>query len=234
MDLLILPLPRVRYEKQHESHFVSLFTSKGLMKPYVFLPKSQYSSNIITQALTQGLFLGKIDCMPNPKWQMVKKGAAIIVALLVLGGTFVVGYSVGYESRSPVNIVEVAGKNPPGGNENVKSVDFTLFWDVWSRIEDKYVDRGNIDREKLVYGAISGLVKALGDPYTEFFPPQETKQFQEDIKGAFGGIGAEIGIRKGILTIISPIKDSPAERAGLKAGDKILKIDDTGTSDLSL
>ena len=171
--------------------------------------------------------------MLEHKLQIIKKGTAIFIALLVLGGSFFVGYSVGYRARPPVDIVNVVSKNPQG-DDNVKAVDFTLFWDVWSHIEEKYVDKGNINREKLVFGAISGLVKALGDPYTEFFPPQETKQFQEDIKGAFGGIGAEIGMRKGILTIISPIKDSPAERAGLKAGDKILKIDDTGTSDLSL
>jgi carboxyl-terminal processing protease len=86
----------------------------------------------------------------------------------------------------------------------------------------------------LVYGAASGLVRALKDPYSEFLPPQETKQFQEDIKGSFEGIGAEIGIRKEVLTIISPLKDSPAEKAGLKGGDKVLKINDTTTADLAL
>ncbi len=164
---------------------------------------------------------------------MLKKGIAVLISLLVLGGTFFVGYSVGLESAQPISVIEVIGKNPQG-SADTKAVDFSLFWDVWSRIEEKYVDQSKINREKLVFGAISGMVRALGDPYTEFFPPQETKQFQEDIKGAFGGIGAEIGIRKGVLTIISPLKDSPAERAGLHAGDKVLGIDGVGTADLSL
>jgi len=171
--------------------------------------------------------------MSESGWHLVKKGTAILVALLVLGGTFFVGYNIGYESRSPIDIIEVVGKDPRG-SENATAVDFALFWDVWSHIEEKYVDKGNINREKLVFGAISGLIKALGDPYSEFFPPVETKQFQQDIKGAFGGIGAEIGIRKGILTVIAPIKDSPADSAGVKAGDKILQIDDFGTADLAL
>lgn len=171
--------------------------------------------------------------MPESKWNIAKKGIAILVALLVLGGTFFVGYSIGYQTRPAVDIIEVTGKSPQG-NDTIKAVDFALFWDVWSRIEEKYVDKGKIDRDKLVFGAISGLVKALGDPYSEFLPPVETKQFQEDIKGAFGGIGAEIGIRKGVLTIISPLKDSPSEKAGLKAGDQVLQIDDMGTADLAL
>src|SRR3990167_2875642 len=74
--------------------------------------------------------------------------------------------------------------------------------------------------------AIEKVLNVLGQK-----PP---KQFQEDIKGSFDGIGAEIGIRKGVLTIISPLKDSPAERVGLKAGDKIFKVDDTVTADLML
>ncbi|TSD03540.1 MAG: carboxyl-terminal processing protease, partial [Parcubacteria group bacterium Greene0714_36] len=114
------------------------------------------------------------------------------------------------------------------------AADFNLFWEVWSQLEDKFVDHDKIDREQMVYGAIGGLARSLKDPYTEFLPPAESKQFQEDIKGAFGGIGAEIGIRKNIITIIAPLKGNPAEKAGLKAGDKIFKIDDTATNDLAL
>lgn len=153
-------------------------------------------------------------------------------ALLVIGASFFAGAIYGV-SRHPAieRIVNVTGKENP---QEFQSVDFGLFWDVWSRLETKFVDRNKIDRGKLVNGAITGIVKSLGDPYTEFLPPAETKQFQEDIRGSFDGIGAEIGIRKGILTVVAPLKDSPAERAGIRAADKILKIDETATVDLTL
>ncbi|MBI2121576.1 MAG: S41 family peptidase [Candidatus Sungbacteria bacterium] len=164
-----------------------------------------------------------------------KKSIRIIVilaAFLILAVSFGAGALYGYGNRPAMEkVLNVLGQKPP---EQFNEVDFNLFWDVWSRLEEKYVDKGKVTRKEFVYGAISGLVRSLKDPYTEFMPPAETKQFQEDIKGSFDGIGAEIGIRKGILTIISPLKDSPAERAGLKAGDKIFKVDDTLTADLSL
>ena len=165
----------------------------------------------------------------------VKKSIRILViiaAFLILAVSFAAGALYGFNNRPAIEkVLNVLGQKPP---EQFTEVDFNLFWDVWSRLEDKYVDKDKIERKNIVYGAISGLVKSLKDPYTEFLPPAQTKQFQEDIKGSFDGIGAEIGIRKGVLTIISPLKDSPAERAGLKAGDKIFKVDDTVTADLML
>jgi len=165
----------------------------------------------------------------------VKKSIRILViiaAFLILAVSFAAGALYGFNNRPAIEkVLNVLGQKPP---EQFAEVDFNLFWDVWSRLEDKYVDKDKIERKNIVYGAISGLVKSLKDPYTEFLPPAQTKQFQEDIKGSFDGIGAEIGIRKGVLTIISPLKDSPAERVGLKAGDKIFKVDDTVTADLML
>lgn len=170
--------------------------------------------------------------MPNLGWRRYIKIFMVALAVLLLGASFLGGAYYGYENRPAVErVLNVLGQEPP---PQYKDVDFNLFWDVWRRVEEKYVDRDKIDRKNLVLGAISGLVKSLKDPYTEFLPPPETKQFQEDIKGSFGGIGAEIGIRKGTLTIIAPLKDSPAERAGLRAGDKVLKVDDTITADLTL
>lgn len=155
-----------------------------------------------------------------------------VLALVLLGATFFTGAWYGYERRpGVVRVFNVLHQEQP---QEFHGVDFDLFWNVWSRLEEKYVDKDKIDREKLIFGAIQGLTRSLGDPYTEFLPPAETKQFQEDIKGSFDGIGAEIGIRKGVLTIISPLKGSPAERVGLKAGDKVLKVNDTITADLTL
>jgi len=115
-----------------------------------------------------------------------------------------------------------------------EEIDFSLFWEVYHRLQEKFVDKGKFDIQKMIYGAISGMVKSLGDPYTVFFPPEETKRFEEDVKGVFEGVGMEIGIKKGQLQVIAPLEGTPAQRAGLRSGDKILKINDTETSDLTI
>lgn len=115
-----------------------------------------------------------------------------------------------------------------------ESVDFSLFWKVYGDLSAKYVDQGKIDPQKVLYGAIGGLVNSIGDPYTVFFEPVTSKKFQEEISGSFGGVGMEIGKRNNILTVISPIKDTPAFKAGIKTGDKVLKIDGKLTNNLSV
>lgn len=167
-----------------------------------------------------------------PDYQKYLKPSAIILAsVLIVAASFGGGMYVGYANRPAIEKVKsVLGQETAKPRE----VDFSQFWDIWARVEAEYVDRSTIDRQKLVYGAISGMVKAIGDPYTVFFPPQQSKLFSEDVHGSFGGIGAEIGMRKDILTIIAPLKGSPAERAGLKAGDKIFKINATTTADLTV
>lgn len=113
-------------------------------------------------------------------------------------------------------------------------VDFSLFWEVYGDLQEKYVDGDTLDAKKILYGAIAGMVNSAGDPYTVFFEPSDSKKFQEEISGTFGGVGIEIGKREGVLTVIAPLKDTPAYRAGIKAGDKILKIDDEPTDDISI
>lgn len=166
-----------------------------------------------------------------PEGKNARKIIPVVLALVVVGASFFLGMGVGYANRPAVEKV-IGVLNKESGKPS--DVDFNLFWDVWHRLETQYVDKDKISREKLVEGAISGMVHALGDPYTVFMPAEEAKRFQQDIKGSFEGIGAEIGIRKGILTIVAPLKGSPAEAAGLRAGDKILKIDQTVTSDLTV
>lgn len=165
------------------------------------------------------------------KKPLLKKTLFGLAIPLIVAGIFYLGVIVGTSQYPAIKRVESVLNQ-----ETLKpeEVDFGLFWDVWNRLEEEYVDHDKIDREKLVYGAISGMVKAVGDPYTTFFPPVESKRFQEDVNGSFSGIGAEIGIRKDVLTIITPLKGSPAERAGILAGDKILKINATSTAELSL
>lgn len=161
----------------------------------------------------------------------LKRIVLVILALLVVGAGFGLGMYVGYSQQPAIEkVTSLYNKETAKPAE----VDFSSFWKAWSIIEEKYVGNDTLDREKMVYGAISGMVKALDDPYTVFFPPVEHELFESEIEGQFGGIGAEIGMRKGILTIIAPLSGSPAAAAGLIAGDKILQIDDTATADLLL
>lgn len=114
------------------------------------------------------------------------------------------------------------------------AVDFALFWKVWDILKEKYVDQNQLDAKQLFYGAIDGMLAATGDPYTTFFDPQEQKEFNEDISGKFGGIGAEMGIRDEVLTVIAPLDDTPAQRAGLLPNDKILDINGEASANFSL
>ena len=115
-----------------------------------------------------------------------------------------------------------------------EKVDFSLFWEAYHKLQEKFVDKEKFDVQKMIYGAISGMVKSLEDPYIIFFPPEEAKRFEEDVKGVFEGVGMEIGIRKGQLQVIAPLEGAPAQRAGLRAGDKIIKIDDKSTVDMTI
>jgi len=158
--------------------------------------------------------------------------ASLVVGLAIialLGSGFAVGYGVGIKYPQEITIKGVTNPTDPSNN-----IDFSTFWESWQLIQDNYLKDGKISAQDKMYGAISGLVHSLGDPYSEFFSPQESKKFQQDIEGNFSGIGAEIGVRKQVLTVVSPLKDSPAMKAGLKTGDQILKIDSTSTQDLSL
>lgn len=156
-----------------------------------------------------------------------------VLVLMVLSATFGAGFYLGKKENQLPSVDRVTGlDNKEEGKP--ADVDFSIFWDGWKVIEDQYVGKGNLDREKMVHGALQGLLGALDDPYSVFFPPDESKKFIEDVSGSFEGIGAEIGMRNKQLTIIAPLKGSPAERAGLKTGDFILRINDTDTPNIAL
>ena len=143
------------------------------------------------------------------------------MSLAVLVAVFGVGYFIGQ------NQVVCKVCKP-------ESVDFSLFWDAHNKLRQNFIEPDKISDQKIIYGAISGMTKNLGDPYTAFFDPEEAKIFQDDLTGLFDGIGAEVGIKKDQLTIIAPLKETPAEKAGLKSGDQIIKIDGKSTSDMSI
>lgn len=164
--------------------------------------------------------------------QPLTRKLLIISILVSLGIGFASGYSyTRYQSGSSIagSLKQLIGRNSQPDN-----VDFSLFWQVWDALHSKYVDQNKVDTQKMVYGAIQGMVNAVGDPYTVFFEPSTSKKFQEEISGAFSGVGMEIGKRNNVLTVISPIKDSPAYKAGIKAGDRILKVDGKATDELSV
>lgn len=155
---------------------------------------------------------------------MVQFERKIVFGFLILifvGAVFSGGYYFGkYQVICPVC--------PP------EEIDFSLFWEAWKVLEERFVDKGKLDVQKMIYGAVSGMVKSLEDPYTVFLPPEEARKFLEDIKGTFEGVGMEIGIKKGQLQVVAPLEGTPAQKAGLRAGDKIFKINDTLAADLTV
>ena len=115
-----------------------------------------------------------------------------------------------------------------------EEINFSLFWEAYSQLQAKFSQKEKLDDQKIIYGAISGMVKSLKDPYTIFLNPEDTKRFIEDVKGTFEGVGMEVGIRESQLTVISPLENTPAQKAGLRPGDKIVKINDIITMDITI
>ncbi len=113
------------------------------------------------------------------------------------------------------------------------TINFSLFWDAYNKLKQNFINPEKINDEEIVYGAIEGMTKSLGDSYTTFFNPTDAKKFQDDLSGSFEGIGAEIGIRKDQLTIVAPLKNTPAEKTGLKPGDIVVQIDGTSAVDMT-
>ena len=133
-----------------------------------------------------------------------------------------------FELRKNPPIVTVINQTPSN-----QDLDFSLFWEVWNMVGDDYLERP-VDRKKMMYGAIQGMVNALGDPYTSYLPPQVNEVVTDAINGTYKGIGAELGLRDGQLIIVAPLDGSPAKEAGVLAGDKILEIESNGTVGISL
>ena len=157
-------------------------------------------------------------------------------SILIILLTFLLGWQLGHRDvefkllkyRPSVSIVN---KEPP---KNI-NLDFKLFWDVWDLLSRSYLDKKAIDPQKLFYGAISGMVASLGDPYTVFLPPQQQKFSQEELNGSFEGVGIQLGFNKDKrLTVIAPLDGTPAQKAGIKPEDLIIKIDGKETTNMTL
>jgi carboxyl-terminal processing protease len=151
----------------------------------------------------------------NTKWILLS-----LVAFLVIVGSFRLGYISGARGFTiDVKRFQVINKA-----EVPTIVDYNLLWQALDIVQQKYIDSEHIDPLKVLYGAISGAVTAAGDDYTEFLDPETLALFKTDLQGSFSGIGAEIGIDDNSIVVIAPLAGSPAERAGIRAGDFIVSI----------
>lgn len=149
---------------------------------------------------------------------------------------FILGWQLGHKDyqvkwRNYKPEIKVVSQTPPKGVD----IDFKLFWETWDLVSKKYIDKSVIDPQKLYFGAIQGMVAAIGDPYTVFLPPEAQKASKEELGGSFQGVGIQLGFNKDKrLVVIAPLKDTPASKAGIKSGDLILKIGERDTTNLTL
>jgi carboxyl-terminal processing protease len=140
----------------------------------------------------------------------------LFVLLALLSVTALVSFRVGKK----------AGLSAAGSTNSADALDLSLMWQVKQKLEDNYLDKSKIDDKNLVYGAISGMVASLGDPYTVFLSPKENQSTNADLAGTFGGVGIELGYKDKTLAVVAPLAKTPADKAGVKAGDLIVKIID--------
>ena len=165
---------------------------------------------------------------------MYKKNKNLIInsvlAVIAVVTVFYAGYIIG--SDQPPRQIEVIGV--PNTEGKYDDINFNLFWEAWDLVRDKHLKGEDIDNQKLLYGAIAGLLESTDDPYSVFFEPEDSQKFQEDVEGHFGGVGMEIEVRDKRLLVVSPLNGTPAYEAGVKAGDQIIFINDDNTFDLGV
>lgn len=157
--------------------------------------------------------------------------AASFIGIALLTGAFVAGAELEARGALPWDTVSESPASPFGG------IDMAPFWQVWSALDEKFVPTSTSTlptKDEKLWGAVEGLTASFHDPYTVFLPPEDAELFNDDISGNFEGVGMEIGIRDDVLTVVAPIKGTPAERAGIEAGDRIFEIDGKDTTNLSV
>ncbi len=150
---------------------------------------------------------------------MPKRIKIVVITLLV-----VVSLALSFGAGCALGTIK-----PSSADSGMDVVD-----EAWHVIFEEYVEKDKLDASTLSQAAIKGMVEALDDPYTSYLDAPTYRLSESDLEGKFDGIGAYVGIREGQLTIIAPVPDSPAAKAGIKAGDIILKIDDSSASEMSL
>lgn len=184
-----------------------------------------------------------VEALKQKKHKRLKIAGIIFLSLFLLSAAFASGMILAQKNefiksasiKEAVYAGEVYNKYITApANKLTQDIDFNLFWNVWDQLKAKYVDKDKLDDKTMFYGAVQGMVESIGDPYTVFMEPKAAKEFSDDLAGTFEGIGAEIGKKDGIITIVAPLADMPAEKAGLQAGDKIYAIDGQPTMDFEI
>ncbi len=175
---------------------------------------------------------------PLPKQENIKQGSLVnflIQFLVVAVLFFAIGFTLGQKKVTVKNGGIVPIINVANQASEVQNVDFSLFWEVFKTLPQTYYDKSSVDGQKMMYGAISGMVRSLGDPYTSFLDPKQNESVKRDLSGTYEGVGIQLGFDKEKrLVVIAPLRGTPAEREGVRAKDMILKIDERDTFDLTL
>ncbi len=157
---------------------------------------------------------------------------------LVLGWQIGASYEMRQMSAQQSRITELFSMSSGSGqivqSDPEKEVDLSIFWSVWRLLQKHYVDPSKLEVRSMVFGAVNGLVNAVGDPYTLFMTPQDTKMFQKALSGTLEGIGAQLDQRQGHVIVVAPLKGSPAEKAGLQSKDEIVAVDGKTLEGMSL
>jgi carboxyl-terminal processing protease len=149
----------------------------------------------------------------------------LVVSFIII--VFGSGYKLG-ENKNRLNFLK------PSNSSQQATINFDLFWETWNKLQERYVDQKKIDPKKMYYGAIKGMVASVEDPYTFFLTPEENQQTKDDLGGKFEGIGAQLGLKDNRIIVISPLKKSPAESAGVRSGDFINEVDGVSTKSWTL
>lgn len=147
---------------------------------------------------------------------MQKQLRNIFIILALLAITSLVSFKVGKE----------LGLTAAGSGNRTEALDLSLMWKVKSKLSQGFLNKDKLDDKKMTYGAISGMVAALDDPYTIFLAPKDNKSSNDDLAGEFGGVGISLGYKDKNLAVMSPLAKTPADKAGIRAGDLILRITD--------
>ncbi len=168
------------------------------------------------------------------KRKIFEVGTIILLGLIIFAGGGFVGWDIG--RNYPQNLVVTTAANiEPNASTSASAADFSVFWQAWQDIQSESLWIPSTTPQQMMYGAISGMVASLGDPYTEFFTPVDSDQFNQDITGNFGGIGAELGENTSTeVVVIAPIDGTPAATAGLKPEDVITSINGTSTEGMQV
>jgi len=164
--------------------------------------------------------------------KIILVGSLTIFILAIFAGGFYTG-----RNKIEKSVFNRPLAYSPEANTTVSTstpLDFNLYWQVWDSLKENYVDRNKVTDQELFYGSLKGMAQSTGDPYTVFMDPKEAKELSDDLAGTFEGIGAELGMRNDIATIIAPLDGMPAQKAGLRAGDKLYAVDGKSTIGLDI